>query len=200
MSLHERLDGIRRRRHTLSALEGRNGRVKWPPNPAKAADIAAAERRLGFALPASYAAFLRLHDGWPDFAFGARLFGASELGKGTYLNIARMVVEDFAEDLEYGPPSIVARASAFVPFGFDEQAEIVFGWDGARKGGGDELRVVLWMNGLGETLNNFEEFLMYTIDMLDAEIEAKRKALGKAALNPRSRSSEALRVRPRWAA
>lgn len=195
MALHELIAAIRRRRISLGACETRAARVNSPPHPAAPADIAAAERRLGFALPASYLEFLRLHDGWPEFAFGANLFGTAQLGKASYVSIARMVVEDFADELEHGPPSVVARASSFVPFGFDEHADIVFGWDGAKRNSGDELRVVLWMNGLGETLNNFEEFLAYTVEMLDAEIEAKQKVLAQLSAPSGPRSIQARKPR-----
>lgn len=172
MALHELISSVARRRLSLGAYGPKSGRPGPPPRPAEPMDIAAAERRLGFALPSSYAEFLRLQDGWPDFAFGANLFGTAQLGKASYVSIARMIVEDFADDLEHGPPSIVARASSFVPFGMNEYADIVVGWDGAKRASGDELRVVLWMNGIGETLGNFKEFLQYMIEMIDAELSA----------------------------
>jgi cell wall assembly regulator SMI1 len=53
----------------LDNREGRSGRSK-PYEPGSAADIAAAEKRLKFTFPPSYAEFLRVHNGWDGFNGG----------------------------------------------------------------------------------------------------------------------------------
>jgi hypothetical protein len=46
--------------------------------PATATQIAALERRIGRPLPPSYKAFLQLHNGWADFAGGAKLLAVED--------------------------------------------------------------------------------------------------------------------------
>jgi hypothetical protein len=145
-----------------------------PPPGAAPSAIDAAERRLGFAIPPSYRAFLEVHDGWPGFFHGASLLSAQQLARGTYVNVARMVVGEHASELESGPASVVGATSTFVPFGIDAQAETIVGWDPARSTGGGELRILMWLNGIGDVAESFESFLNLVLMMLGADIEERR--------------------------
>src|SRR5688572_7913807 len=128
MGLLDIIHGIRSKRLELARLDPRSGMPTMPPPPASAASIQAVERRLGLPLPASYRAFLSVHDGWPGFFHGANLLGSAALARGTYMSVGRMAFAENTAELEDGPISVARAASSFVPFGIDAQAEMVFGW------------------------------------------------------------------------
>ena len=68
-----------------------------PGRPAKAAQIAAAEKSRGRKFPAPYREFLHLHDGWTKFAWGMSLYSTAELTGKKY---SRGYIEDMVDDEE----------------------------------------------------------------------------------------------------
>jgi hypothetical protein len=190
MGLLDTIHGIRRTRLELARLDPRGGMPTMPPPPASQASIHAVERRLGFALPASYRAFLAAHDGWPGFFHGANLLGSAALARGTYISVGRMAFAENMAEFEDGPISVARAASGFIPFGLDAQAEMVFGWDPARPEPGGELRVIYWIHGVGDTASSFTDFLDLVLAMLDAELDDRR------ALRISSSQLEARRLTP----
>lgn len=174
MGLLDTIQGIRSKRLELARLDPRGGMPTMPPLPASPSAIEAVERRLGFVLPPSYRAFLSAHDGWPGFFHGASLLGTTALARGTYMSIGRMVFAENTAELEEGPISVARAAASFVPFGIDPQAEMVFGWDPARRDASGELRVIAWIHGVGDTAPSFHAFLEDVLEMLDAELLDRR--------------------------
>lgn len=176
MSFRDTISAIRGKRLELARIDPRSGMPTMPPPGASPAAIDLAERRLGFALPPSYRAFLEVHDGWPAFFHGASLLNAQHLARGTYVNVARMVAAEHASELDSGPISVGGASSRFIPFGIDTQAETVIGWDPGRpsRAGYGELRIVMWLNGIGDVVESFDAFLEIVLQMLGAELEDRR--------------------------
>lgn len=145
-----------------------------PPPGAAPSAIAAAERRLGFPLPASYRAFLAKHDGWPKIAHGASLLGTQQLLRGTFVAVARMTIEEHITSGEVDPEG---AAAAFVPFGLDPNADVLFAWNTrAARGEGDELPIAVWLNEIGVVVESFPAFLELLLEMLTADvIEAEER-------------------------
>jgi hypothetical protein len=154
-----------------------------PPLGASPSAIAAAERRLGFALPSSYRAFLAKHDGWPKIAHGASLLGTQQLLRGTFVAVARMTIEEHITSGEVDPEG---AAAAFVPFGLDPTADVIFAWNtrAARgKGDDDELPIAVWLNEIGVVVEGFPAFLELLLEMLTADViegEERRARRGGA--------------------
>jgi hypothetical protein len=63
----------------IVALDGDDGPTAPLRSGASTEAIARVEQVRGRELPPSYVEFLRRHDGWPDFPYGAELFGTDEL-------------------------------------------------------------------------------------------------------------------------
>lgn len=185
MALLDTIHAIRSLRLELARLDPRGGMPTMPPPPASPASIAAVERRYGFALPASYRAFLAAHDGWPGFFHGASLLGTGALARGTYLGVGRMAFAENTADLEDGPISVARAAASFVPFGLDAQAHMVFGWDPARIEPTGELRVLYWIHGVGDTAPSFDAFLDFVAEMLEAEVADRRALPARSPAVPR---------------
>jgi hypothetical protein len=168
---------IRARKLTLARLDPRSGMPVQPPAGAAPGAAEAAERRLGRPLPPSYRELLAVHDGLPAFYQGAALLGARPLARGTYVELARLSLDD---------PGIF-------PFGIDPAAETIFAWDTAAARSDGELGVVVWMNEIGERVPSFPDFLELTLEMLGAEIaERQRPAARTLPARPRARQGELL--------
>jgi hypothetical protein len=165
------LHDIRALKLDLARLDPRAGMPVLPPAGATPAAIAAAERRLGRALPPSYCALLESHDGVPQIYHGASLLGARPLARGTYVDLCRMVIE-------------VQGEADLVPFGIDTKGETIFAWDRRVERADGELGVVMWVNEIGERVESFPDFLELLRSMLAAEIEDRIRASG----SPRSRA------------
>lgn len=174
MHWSDTIDAIRAKKLELARLDPRGGMPVMPPRGASPSAIAAAERRLGFALPASYRAFLGQHDGWPMFFHGAGLLGVQQLTRGAFVDIARMVLEEHGASTEREPGLAKSHASAFVPFGIDPQAETLFAWDTGSARVRGELEIAVWINEIGDTVDSFPSLLDLVLDMLSAEVEARR--------------------------
>ena len=186
MHLAQTLSEIRAKKLELARVDPRSGMPVAPPSAASEKGVAAVERRLGRRLPPSYRAFLLQHDGWPQFFQGASLLGVHHLSRGTFVDVARMVVDECETPVpELGPAS--ARrggGAALIPFGIDVRAEAIFAWNPARERADGELEVVLWMNEIGERLPSFPDFLELVLDVLGADLDARRAAPPPAALAP----------------
>src|SRR4051812_674694 len=87
--LHE----IRALKLDLARLDPRAGMPVLPPAGASPAVLDGAPRHLGRPLPPSYRALLAQHDGVPQLYHGASLLGARPLARGTYVDLARMVID-----------------------------------------------------------------------------------------------------------
>ncbi|MFT3766057.1 MAG: SMI1/KNR4 family protein [Minicystis sp.] len=122
----------------LARLDPRAGMPVLPPTGAAPAAIDAVERRLGCPLPPSYREMLAQHDGVPQLYQGASLLGTRPLTRGTYVDLARMVIDV--------PGVGAASASDLVPFGIDATGEAIFAWDRARVHEDGEIEVVVWVN------------------------------------------------------
>jgi hypothetical protein len=186
MGLLDTIHGIRSKRLELARLDPRGGMPSMPPPPASFSAIQAVERRLGFALPASYRAFLSAHDGWPGFFHGANLLSTAALARGTYMSVGRMAFAENTAELEDGPISVARAATGFVPFGIDAQAEMVFGWDPARPEPSGELRVIWWIHGVGDTAPSFHAFLEFVLEMLDADLLERQTLPVRSSAHPRT--------------
>lgn len=190
MQWHDTVRELRLRKLELARLDPRGGMPIQPPSGAAEHDLVRVEHRLGRQLPPSYRAFLLAQDGWPRFFQGAALFGVLPLARGTFVDVACMVLQDAelaggasAASLlgarEDAPSS--RERPAFIPFGMDSLAETVVAWDlGAERAHG-ELEVVVHTNGLSLHVDDFPSFLELCLDMLCAEI-VERRALGRCGV------------------
>jgi hypothetical protein len=136
-----------------------------PPVGARAAAIDLADRRLGRALPPSYRDLLAHHDGVPGLYQGASLLGARALARGTYVDLARLVLEAEA-------------GTVVVPFGVDDQGETIFAWDTSRGRADGELEIIVWMNEIGERVPSFSDFLELVLEMLRADVAERERTAG----------------------
>src|SRR4051812_25216890 len=84
---------IRAKKLELARTDPRAGMPITPPPGASERTIADLVRRLGGALPPSYRAFLELYDGWHDLYQGVSLLGSKSLARGTYVDLARIVID-----------------------------------------------------------------------------------------------------------
>ncbi len=136
------------------------------PNPAASeVAIARAEERLGRALPPSYRAFLRLHDGWPRFFDGASLLGTANLGHRQYEDLARAAFEAAETPVpELGPPTR-PRARSLIPFGADLEGTTLFAFNPAVTSADGEYEVIAWVNELGIRQPSFASFLDWILDL-----------------------------------
>ena len=160
---------IRALKLDLARLDPRAGMPVQPPSGATPAALVAVERKLGRALPAAYRELLELHDGCPQLYQGASLLSASQLGRGSFVDVARMMI-DLGEP---GPASATRRRPALVPFGIDSGAETIFAFDcGAQAG---EPGVLIWVNEIGLRLDGFAAFLDFVTEMLEADVEERRR-------------------------
>lgn len=158
--LHE----IRAQKLALARLDPRAGMPVMPPPGASPRSIEAAERRFARPLPPSYRALLALHDGVPQIYQGASLLGTRPLAQGTYVNLARLVID------APGPEG----GADLVPFGIDARGETIFAWDRSSERANGELEIVVWINDIGERVDSFPDFLELVREMLAAEIDDRR--------------------------
>lgn len=159
------LQEIRRKKLDLARLDPRAGMPVLPPAGASPAAIDAVERRLGLPLPPTYRALLEQHDGVPQLYHGTSLLGARPLARGTYVDLARLVI-----DAPEGAPVDL------VPFGVDAQGETIFAWDRSALREDGEMEIVVWINEIGTRVDTFPAFLELICDMLAAEIDDRRRA------------------------
>jgi hypothetical protein len=169
MSVASCLAEIRALKLDLARLDPRAGMPVLPPPGATPAALLAVERKLGRALPAAYRELLELHDGFPQLYQGASLLSTSQLVRGSFVDVARMMI-DLGEP---GPIGASRRRPALVPFGIDSTAETIFAFDcGAPTG---EPGILLWMNEIGVRLDGFAPFLDFVTEMLQADVEERRR-------------------------
>src|SRR5689334_5500632 len=142
MRWHQLMNDIRARRLELARLDPRSGMPVLPPRGASQSAILAVERRLGRALPQSYRQLLALHDGVPQFYQGISLLNAHHLARGTYVDLARLVI-DLGDTS--GMEGAHRRRATLIPFGVDAAGEAIFAWDLSVLGEHGEPSVVVWM-------------------------------------------------------
>lgn len=203
MQWHDTVRELRIRKLELARLDPRGGMPIQPPSGAAEHDLVRVEHRLGRPLPPSYRAFLLAQNGWPRFFQGAALFGVLPLARGTFVEVARMVLQDAelagsssaASLLGEGEDAPSSRERlAFIPFGMDSLAEIVIAWDLCAERADGELGVVVHTNGLGLHVDDFPSFLELCLDMLCAEI-VERRALGRCGVPSKPASAAFSRSR-----
>ncbi len=191
MQWHEAVSELRARKLELARLDPRGGMPIRPPAGASDRDIVSVERRLGRPLPPSYRELLASQDGWPRFFLGASLLGTLPLSRGTFVDIARMVLED---------GDLVAAAAptgrpTYVPFGIDAKAETIFAWDLTALRPDGELGIVVLTNEVAMHVDDFPSFLELCVDMVCAEIDDRRaltrRGVGAARSVPAERRSRA---------
>lgn len=172
------LTTLRERQLELAQLDARRAPPPAPPPGAVLASVAMAERRIGMALPPSYRAFLAVHDGWPGFFHEASLLGARQLGRGPLLRVARDVLDRCETPLPELTPVAPreARTAPLVPFGVDARAEVILAWDPASMRPDGEMGVVLWANEIGEQMETFPDLVAFVVEVVEAEIAARRTA------------------------
>lgn len=178
------LQEIRAQKLALARLDPRAGMPVLPPPGASPRSIEAAERRFGRPLPPSYRALLEMHDGVPQLYQGASLLGTRPLAQGTYVNLARLVID---------APGPEGGADLF-PFGIDARGETIFAWDRAAERAEGELEIVLWTNDIGERMDSFPELLELVREMLAAELDDRRHLAPPMARRPMPRMDPALRA------
>ena len=169
MSVASLLGEIRALKLDLARLDPRAGMPVLPPGGATTAGLLAAERKLGRALPSAYRELLAIHDGFPQLYQGASLLSTSQIVRGSFVDIARMTIES-------GEPRSSdsrLRRPTLVPFGIDSGAETIFAFD--REAPGEELGVLIWVNEIGVRLEGFAAFLDFITEMLQAEVEERRR-------------------------
>jgi hypothetical protein len=146
-----------------------------PNAGATGADIAAAEKRLGRALPPSYREFLMLHDGWSRFYDGASLLGTASLGQRSHADAARSTFEAAETPVpDYGPPSRT-RPRLLIPFGIDPGATTLFVFNPAHVDSRGEMEVIAWVNEIGLRRSSFREFLDMICELCQAELDSARE-------------------------
>jgi len=189
MHWQETITEIRAVKLELARKNPRAGMPIMPPTGASEGAITTVEKRIGRRLPPSYREFLRAHDGWPELYQGASLLGARHLSRGTYVDLARMVLEECETPLpEMTPAAPREQAAPLIPFGIDAGAEVVFAWNPAEARGDEELEVVVWLNELGIRLASFPDFLILVLEMLSADLDARASSPGACMLAPPRRA------------
>jgi len=143
------------------------------PNPCAAPSaIAAAEARLGRALPPTYREFLARHDGWARFFEGATLLGCSSIGLRRYDDLARAAFEAAETPVpDVGPPTR-PRQRALIAFGADLQGTTLFAFDASTAQQGGELEVIAWVNEIGVRRSSFGDFLEFVFELTEAELQS----------------------------
>lgn len=172
---------IRAKKLELARIDPRAGMPVAPPPGVTGRTIEDLARRLGGTLPPSYRAFLELYDGWHDLYQGVSLLGAKSLARGTYVDLARVVI-----DQGDAVPKGSRRRPALVPFGIDPAAETIFAWDTTSARADGELEVVVWMNEIGERVESFPALLDLVLDMLTADVDERRRVTEPRARRPKS--------------
>ena len=175
MSVASLLAEIRALKLDLARLDPRAGMPVQPPAGATAAALVAVERKLGRALPVAYRELLELHDGFPQLYQGASLLSTSQLVRGSFVDVARMMIELG----EPGPVGATRRRPSLVPFGIDSGAETIFAFDCSAPAG--EPSILLWMNEIGVRLDGFASFLDFVTEMLQADVDERRRCVEAGA-------------------
>jgi len=192
-----RLDSLLQRLRTaIRGVDEAEGIDPEAPNrrifpPAPAADITAAERRLGFNLPPSYRAFLSRHNGWMGFDSGDLcIFGVSGPGYkelraelDRYLRSLTKVFarrgREYAEELRerQKSDSSVIYLPDHPAFGLNFNGDYwVFDRNRPKRNGEFEAALVR----LGDTVEfrwpSFLDFVDYTVRQVEAQVPAGSKA------------------------
>jgi hypothetical protein len=179
MNWSQALNEIRAKKLELARMDPRGGMPLRPSEGASETSILHVERRIGRPIPPSYRAFLAQHDGFPQLFQATSLLGTSHLARGTYVDLARMVLNDCETPVtNFAPASSVTRRFAeLIPFAIDPSGETIVAWDPTRMRADGEFEIVLWINEIGERIDSFPRFLELVLDMLCADVEERRSRL-----------------------
>lgn len=183
------LTQIRAKKLALARIDPHGGMPVSPPRGASASSVALVERRIGRALPPSYRAFLAQHDGFPLLFNAVSLLGANALARGTYVDLARLVLEECETPWRDGAAS-APTSRELVPFAIDPSADTVAAWNPAVVTADGELEVVVWVAGIGLRCESFARFLELVLDMVSAELDERAVRLA-----PRSAPRAAAKAR-----
>jgi hypothetical protein len=144
-----------------------------PNPPAALTAVAAAEARIGRALPTSYREFLLEHDGWPRFFEGATLLGTANIGRRLYDDLVHAAFEAAETPvLDLGPVAVrPSPRRILIPFGVDLQATTLFAFNPTVVGPDGEFEVIAWVNEIGVRRDSFEGFLELLLELCQTELE-----------------------------
>jgi hypothetical protein len=139
--------------------------------PATQGQIEALERNLGISLPPSYRVFLELHNGWSDFAGGAKLLSCED--HGSQWVSAR--IDEWA-DLTDDDANPFAHGAIPVLLGLDESSFLVI--DPREKREQREMDLVMYDYMQEERrFPDFLSFLQYRLMILRALINRERNGI-----------------------
>lgn len=146
------------------------------PNPGASEEaIAAAEARIGFALPPSYREFLAHYDGFPRLFEGASLLGTANLGSRSYDDFARAAFSAAeTPEPELGPPTRRRQFTKVLPFGVDLQSTTLFAFNRAACRADGEYEVIAWINEIGVRRDDFPSFLELLVELAEYELDGHR--------------------------
>jgi hypothetical protein len=146
-----------------------------PHPPASLTAIAAAEARIGRALPPSYREFLLTHDGWPRFFEGASLLGTANLGRRLYDDLVHAAFEAAETPVpDLGPVSLRPSPRRILsPVGVDLQATTLFAFNPTVVSADGEFEVIAWVNEIGIRRESFESFLELLLELCVTERDTR---------------------------
>jgi cell wall assembly regulator SMI1 len=196
-SLLLRLQALRR---AIDSVEDASpGDRSTPYPPASEREIAAHEKRLRFALPPSYRAFLTIHNGWRNFSYDWSILGVSGPGFERAHREWTREAEKFArqvkrrKDLENisekskKDPSVISWPD-HVPLAVDYNGGFrIFDRNRGRADGEYDIAEVY--SGSEEALNRERDFLA----IVNLAIEIARRELSAHGRNPKAIEANALK-------
>jgi hypothetical protein len=131
--------------------------VEFHP-PATDADIAAAEKRLGFELPASYRALLKIHNGATRLFEFDHLFGTADFASEWYEEQKSWFLGiDYDPKVFESVPILMAEA--------DTGIANFYALDPARRGEEGELEIIDWDHGADQ--ERFPNLLAFLDDLIE---------------------------------
>ncbi len=138
------------------------------PRGASEESLQAAERRLGRALPPSYRAFLRQHDGWERLFDGASLLPAHRLGDPRHAEVAATIFRTSSGP--GGGADTGGRRARLLPFGIDADATTLFAFNPGVIAANGEYEIIAWIGELGVRRASFSAFLDLVLELYEGEI------------------------------
>jgi cell wall assembly regulator SMI1 len=191
------LDDLASDIRAVDQMEGKTSpptkRRQFPP--AKESDLAAAEKRLGFALPPSYVAFLRIHNGWEGINAGdIAVIGVSGDGytptKKEWDGYTKMIEKEYRSEGKDYPAQLRSRELTdpgviYLP----HHVPIALNYNGTywvidrnrpTKGGEYEIARVELGDKVRKRYLSFAEFLEDQARRVSSELPASKRAKTKA--------------------
>jgi hypothetical protein len=144
-----------------------------PGAPASSLQIAEIERILGKPLPPSYRVFLELHNGWSDFAGGAKLLAVEDHGSDWVKKRLKELGDLLFEDYDKNP---FLNGAIPVLLGKDENSYLVLDPGKVQKNG--EMDFVLYDYGTEERrFESFTAFLQNDLLLMQRLIENEKHGI-----------------------